>query len=175
MDQIYSAIGGTRGMTRNAKVIAAIIDDIRRIFQVINDHSRIVEKETGLTGPQLWALKIIADASPIKVSMLANRMYLHPATVVGILDRLEMKELVKRERSKEDRRVVEIVLTDNGSKLVINTSDVAQNLLVKGLEAIPSDNLMQIATGLEQVVSILGVQEAPPRLIRSSEVNLPNK
>lgn len=175
MDQIYSAIGGTRGMTRNAKVIAAIIDDIRRIFQVINDHSRIAEKETGLTGPQLWALKIIADASPIKVSMLANRMYLHPATVVGILDRLEMKELVKRERSKEDRRVVEIVLTDNGSKLVINTSDVAQNLLVKGLEAIPSDNLMQIATGLEQVVSILGVQEAPPRLIRSSEVNLPNK
>lgn len=162
-------------MTRNAKVIAAIIDDIRRIFQVINDHSRIAEKETGLTGPQLWALKIIADASPIKVSMLANRMYLHPATVVGILDRLEMKELVKRERSKEDRRVVEIVLTDNGSKLVINTSDVAQNLLVKGLEAIPSDNLMQIATGLEQVVSILGVQEAPPRLIRSSEVNLPNK
>jgi len=41
-------------------------------------------------------------------------MYLHPATVVGILDRLESRGLMKRMRSRDDRRVVNVQLTDDG-------------------------------------------------------------
>jgi len=53
----------------------------------------------------------------MKVSDLARRMYLHPATMVGLLDRLEAKELLKRTRSDKDRRVVFIDLTDQGREL----------------------------------------------------------
>jgi len=160
-------------MTGNAKMVADIIDNLRRVFQVINEQSKKIERETGLTGPQLWAIKLIAESAPIKVSILARRMYLHPATVVGILDRLEGHGLVTRTRSLEDRRVVEIELTDKGKILVAQSPVVAQGLLVKGLEPLPEEELRHITEGLEKLVTILGAQEIAPRLFFSPEPNLP--
>jgi DNA-binding MarR family transcriptional regulator len=121
----------------------------------------------------LWAIKVIAESAPIKVSELARRMYLHPATVVGILDRLEGRGMVSRTRSKEDRRVVEVDLTDAGKSLVTQAPEVAQGLLVQGLEHMPTDELLVIAAGLEKLVSIFGAQEFPPKLIFSPGFNLP--
>lgn len=154
-------------------LVAGIIDNLRRVFQVVNEQSKKAEHETGLTGPQLWAIKNIAESAPIKVSDLARKMYLHPATVVGIIDRLELRGLVERTRSTTDRRVVEIALTDLGKQKVAQSPEVAQGLLVKGLEALPDKKLSSISGGLEQLVKILGAQEIPPQLILSPEVNLP--
>ena len=148
---------------------------IRRIFQVVNEQSKKAERETGITGPQLWAIKVIGDLSPVRVSDLAKRMYLNPATVVGILDRLETQRLVKRERSKDDRRVVKVELTDDGKKLVTGSPRVAQGLLVAGLEVLSVMRLQEIASALEELVHILGAQKLPPQLILSSEVNVPNR
>src|SRR5664279_2746511 len=150
-------------MTETAGMVADIIDNLRRVFQVVNEQSKKVERETGLTGPQLWAIKIIAESAPIKVSDLARRMYLHPATVVGILDRLEGRGLVLRKRSQEDRRVVEIELTEQSKELVATAPEVAQGLLVKGLEPLPMEKLLHIADGLEEFVKILGAQKIPPQ------------
>lgn len=160
-------------MTKKSEEVADIIDNLRRVFQVVNEYSKIAEKDTGLTGPQLWAIKVIADTAPIRVSDLAKRMYLHPTTVVGILDRLENRELVFRKRSEEDRRVVEVDLTTEGKYLVEKAPEVAQGLLVKGLEIMPKDRLAYIADALDDLVKILGAQEMPPRLILSPEINIP--
>ncbi|MGA2151894.1 MAG: MarR family transcriptional regulator [Geobacteraceae bacterium] len=160
-------------MPIKSKLVADMIDNIRRVFQAVNEYSKKAERETGLTSPQLWAIKVIAESAPIKVSELARRMYLHPATVVGILDRLEGRELVLRTRSKEDRRVVEIDLTEQGRELLTNSPEVAQGLLVKGLETLPKEKLFQLDEGLKSLVKILGAQKIPPKLLLSPEVNLP--
>ncbi|GAM11862.1 putative HTH-type transcriptional regulator YusO [Geobacter sp. OR-1] len=154
------------------KIVAETIDDLRRIFQAVTDFSRQAERITGLTGSQLWAVKVIAESKSIKVSDLAKRMYLHPTTVVGILDRLEAQELVQRSRSKTDRRVVDVALTASGEKLVATSPDVAQGMLVTGLEKITDDKLVRIHEGMAEFVKILGMEEAPPRLILSNEVNI---
>jgi len=143
------------------KAVAEIIDNLRRVFQVVNEFSKIAEKDTGLTGPQLWAIKVIADSAPIRVSALARRMYLHPTTVVGILDRLERRDLVFRTRSTEDRRVVEVDLTTQGKQLVEEAPEVAQGLLVKGLEVMPSSRLKYIADALDDLVRFLEQKKCP--------------
>jgi DNA-binding MarR family transcriptional regulator len=102
-------------------------------------------------------------------------MYLHPATMVGLVDRLEAKGLLKRNRSDKDRRVVYIDLTDQGRELEIKSPEVVQNLLVKGLEALTGQKLKVISDGLEEVVSILGAQNVTPQLIMSTEVNAPKR
>ena len=161
-------------MTEKSGQVATIIDNIRRVFQVVNEHSKRAERETGLTGPQLWAIKTISQQAPIMVSDLARHMYLHPATVVGILDRLEARGLVLRVRSTEDRRVVRVELTEQGEALVQRSPEVAQGLLVEGLESLPMKRLSSIAGALDQLVGILGAQDIPPQLILSPEVNAPN-
>ena len=67
-------------MSDKSQVVSNIIDNIRRVFQVVNEQSKRAERETGITGPQLWAIKTISQESPIMVSELAHRMYLHPAS-----------------------------------------------------------------------------------------------
>ena len=68
-------------------------------------------------------------------------MYLHPATVVGILDRLEKQGLAARVRSTEDRRVVKVELTRQGQYLVKKAPEVAQGLLVSKLKKLASTKL----------------------------------
>jgi len=162
-------------MSKKSDVVAEIMDNLRRVFQVVNEQSKKAEHATGLTGPQLWAIKIIAQEAPIMVSAIAKRMYLHPPTVVGILDRLEKQGLVVRIRSTKDRRVVKVELTRQGQALVKKAPEVAQGLLVTGLEKLSFNKLKNIARTLDQMAEILGAQNIPPQLFLSSEVDKPDK
>ncbi|MGB5217444.1 MAG: MarR family transcriptional regulator [Smithella sp.] len=161
-------------MSKKSPIISNIIDNLRRVFQILNEQSKKIKRETGLTGPQLWAIKTINENSPVKVSDLANKLYLHPTTVIGIIDRLEKQNLVKRRRSKNDRRVVWIELTSKGNNLVKSAPEVAQGLLVEGLKEISTNNLIEIDRSMKLLVKIFGAQKTPPRLILSTEVNVPD-
>lgn len=150
-------------MKKKADDIQAVVDNLRRVFQAINEYSKNAEKKTGLTGPQLWAIKLLANESPLKVSELARRMFLTPATVVGILDRLETKGLVTRTRSKEDRRVVDIDLTGVGKDLIAKAPEVAQVMLVKGLDDLTDEQFSNVEEGMKQMVRILGAEHILPQ------------
>jgi DNA-binding MarR family transcriptional regulator len=160
-------------MSTKPDTVSEILDNLRRVFQVVNGQSKKAERETGLTGPQLWAIRTISQGAPIMVSEVARQMYLHPATVVGILDRLEKQNFVTRVRSMKDRRVVRVELTAKGDALVKKAPEVAQGLLVAGLEKLPLKRLENIAEGLDQLVVLLGDQGIPHQLILSQEVNKP--
>lgn len=154
-------------------IIASTVDNLRRVVQVINEYSKKAEYATGLTGPQLWAIKIIAENSSICVSELAGKMYLHAATVIGILDRLEDRGLITRLRSRNDRRFVVVELSEQGKKMLKKSPQVAQGLIVKGFERLPLPMLANVSEGLEKMVELLGASEVPPRLMLSQEVNVP--
>jgi DNA-binding MarR family transcriptional regulator len=68
---------------------------------------------------------------------------------------------------------VTVDLSDQGKALVRRAPEVAQGLLVAGLEQLPPEKRKVIAEGLRHLVDILGVQEIPPKLIRSPEFNKP--
>ena len=143
--------------------IPEVIDNLRRIFHAINDYSRAAVRDTELTGPQLWALTILSKAAPLRVSDLAREMFLRPATVVGIVDRLEVKGLVTRTRSREDRRAVDLDLTGAGRELVEKAPEVAQVLLVEGLTALSEQQFDTVVEGMQQMVRILGAEGLTPQ------------
>lgn len=160
-------------MTDKDMIIAEIVDDLRRIFQAVHSYTRRAKKASGLTGPQLWAIKMIADLEVVRVSDLSKKMYLHPATVIGILDRLARLGLIKKNRSRKDRRVVHVTLTAKGEKIVKQSPEVAQGMIVSGLEALSIQKLGKICDGMKEMVRILQAQELPPKLLLSTEVNIP--
>lgn len=71
--------------------------------------------------------------------------------------------------------MVRVELTGQGRTLVKKAPEVAQGLLVTGLERLTAKELKSIAAGLDHLVEILGAQKIPPKLIRSPEVNKPVK
>ncbi len=151
-------------LRRNSSIIMdETANNLRRLFQVVNKQSKHEALESGLTGPQLWALKALSEetAHSVTVSMLADQMYVNTSTVVRILDVLEEKSFVQRVRSLHDRRLVHVSLTPNGRSIINRAPDVGQNMLMKGLKMLSENKLNNIANGLSQLVNILDSEDFP--------------
>ena len=77
-----------------------------------------VGAQVALKDVDLDCLDLIARHGPLSASELARRAGLHPATLTGILDRLERGGWVARDRHPSDRRAVAIrPLPDRGGEL----------------------------------------------------------
>jgi len=162
-------------MQNKNDLISNIMDNIRRVFQIVNEQSQRIKQETGLTGPQLWAIRVIHEHGPINISDIARRVYLHPTTVLGIVDRLEARGLVSRNRSKDDRRVIWVELTQDGKDLVQSAPEVVQGLLGARLAGVAFNDLAEIDEGIGHLVKIFGVQEIPPKPMLSLEMKKTNR
>lgn len=88
--------------------------EVRQLIQTLN-LSRF--KQEGLTATQFTVINVLNPAGPTTVAALAERLNVHPATVVRTLDGLEARKLVSRSRNAEDRREVHVVLTARGLNL----------------------------------------------------------
>lgn len=75
----------------------------------------------GLTPPQFYVLATIGYAGGLPFGEIGAKMMVTVSNLTGIVDRLEEKKLVVRQRDAHDRRVVHVVLTDKGVKLYKST------------------------------------------------------
>jgi len=134
-----------------------IFRSLRRIMRAVDVYSHKLSAEYKITSPQLLCLQTLYDDGPLTMSALAKLVQLSPSTVVGILDRLELKGLVVRERSTQDRRIVLGHITDSGRELVDTVPSLLQNRLAAGLSRLEERELIVIAQSLERIVSLLEV------------------
>lgn len=72
-------------------------------LSLLNHH---VGAQVELKEVDLFCLELIATHAPLTPSALSRRSGLHPATMTGILDRLEKGGWIARERDPADRRAV---------------------------------------------------------------------
>ncbi len=71
----------------------------------------------GVTPVQYMVLKCLWDENGVTVKQLADRLQLDSSTITGILDRLEIKGMIKRKPDPNDRRALSVVLTPKGKAL----------------------------------------------------------
>jgi len=91
-----------------------ILISLRRIMRATDLYSQKLAKESGLTAPQLLLMQGIEKEGNPSTSTLARHIVVSQATVTRIIDRLERSGMVKRDRSSEDKRIVNVSLTDLG-------------------------------------------------------------
>jgi DNA-binding MarR family transcriptional regulator len=119
--------------------------------------------EYGLTGPQLTILKLLESFEDLSLSTLSERIRAQNSTVTGIVDRMEREGLVRRERSKTDRRVVHIRLCEKGARLAreiqVEPMEIFRGALLS-LSATDQRDLLRILTKLQkQVVARVAAAE----------------
>jgi DNA-binding MarR family transcriptional regulator len=86
--------------------------------QEIKNYAEKLLKPYDLTLEQLHLLKHLSSGSGISQRELGQFVNKTPANITRILDRLELKNLVIRRSSPEDRRASQVYLTDQGQALV---------------------------------------------------------
>lgn len=143
-----------------------VLRSLRRIVRAIDLHSRQLESQFGLTGPQLVCLRVIAQEGPLQPSELARRVDLSQGTVSGIVDRLARRQYVSRRRGTKDRRRVTLSVLPAGRDLLDDAPSPLQTRFAERLAALPAENQAVIATMLEQIVGMMDAEdlEAAPVL-----------
>lgn len=149
-----------------------ILRGIRRIIRSIDQHSRWLAARHGVTVPQLVCLKSLIEGGTLTVKELADRVYLSPSTVVGIIDRLEARDYARRERGKQDRRQVLVHATDAGRELVENSPSSLQGNLLAALEKLPELERATLALSVERIVELLEIKQVPAAPILATNPDL---
>ena len=91
---------------RRRRLNTSIKESLRELSIQLSLLNHQVGARAGLNDVDLDCLDLVARHGPLSPSALAERAALHPATVTGILDRLERGGWVARERDPSDRRAV---------------------------------------------------------------------
>ena len=138
--------------------ISEIMQSLRRIIRTIQDYYQEVFNKYGITGPQLWALKTIYQEGSLTQGELSQMMYLHPSTITGVIDRLGKKGYVLRDRNQQDRRVVKVMLTPMGKKLVKKAPNPVQGKMIYGLRKLNKKEIQLIYHSMQKLVEIMEAQ-----------------
>ncbi len=136
-----------------------VLKSLRRIIRALDLYSRKLKDRYGLTVPQLVCLSAIAKDGPMSSIELSQQVQLSPSTVVGILDRLQKMELIKRERNATDRRLVMLSLTERGTKVVSGAPSPLQDDMTRALKNLPDSEQEVIARSLARVVDLMQAQD----------------
>ena len=93
----------------SGELISSLLIDLQRLFK-----NEVTFKDISYS--QILALISISD-SGVEMSTLSWDLALDNSTVTRLVNRLEKKNLVIREKSKEDKRLVKVCLTKEGEAL----------------------------------------------------------
>ena len=154
-----------------------ILRSIRRIVQSATLHSKRMYRDSGLTVPQILCLRAIAAAKSVEVTpaQIARQVQLSPATVTGILDRLERYGLIIRERLTKDRRKVGLRLTELGHERLAKLPTPLQERFLKRLDHLDINERRRLLDALQQIVDMMEATsiDASPILATGDVKKLP--
>lgn len=142
-------------------LVTEVLDDFRRIVQVLRSSSRSVEQRVGLSGAQLFVLKTLSVGRPLSLNELAARTRTHQSTVSVVVKRLVARKLVRRAVSSLDARRIVLSLTATGRATLERAPLAAQEDLIAGLQRMPLGDRRALARCMRHLVGAMGLDDQP--------------
>jgi len=131
----------------------------------LGQHAEQVLKSHGLTGTQYNVLRILRGAGQtgLPCRSISDRMISHDPDMTRLLDRMEKREWITRERQKDDRRVVKARITPQGLEILKNLDQPVHDMHKQQFRHMS-------ATKLKQLAELLGEcqKSAPNQLSEAS-------
>jgi len=158
---------------KNEALINEIASRVRKLRRsVYHDYIR-TSRQFGLTETQSDVLRTLLVYGPMSSADLSRNLYVTPANITGVIDRLENKGLVERIRQQADRRVALITLTEKGEDLSEQLPDPIENKLVSGLKHLTPEQMQALGEAMKRIIDLIdadGIDEGP--LKADSELNV---
>ena len=96
-------------------------------------------------------LMLLRFNGPLTMSRLADLLDVSVASATGIVDRMEKKGVIERKRSDEDRRVVEVHVSEQGEQVFVAMQAERQAHMARMLSGVSDQDLNALLTGLRAV------------------------
>jgi DNA-binding MarR family transcriptional regulator len=129
---------------------------IARIRKALRGEFEAQAAEMDITASQLQVLHRLWEGDGILTSALTRDICSDGGTITGLLDRLEAKGLIRRERSVEDRRAVQVFLTPAGGALEEPLMGILTAINEQALEGFRAEERSQLVGALKRIGANLG-------------------
>lgn len=136
-----------------------VLISLRRIMRAADLYSRRLSKEFGLTAPQLLILQAIESRGEMTMGEIATEVSLSQATVTTILDRLEKRELLVRQRGETDKRRVYAHLTEAGARVIKEAPTPLQEEFTQRFSKLEDWEQSLILSSLQRVASMMNAED----------------
>ncbi len=123
----------------------------RAVASIVGQADRRLEAH-GLTNAQWGPLLVLQKAGPLPVAELARRLFIDAGAMTRMLDRLERKQLCRRVRSTDDRRVVQVELTPQGAAAITEVPAVLVEVLNAHLAGFSKTEWLALKGYLQRLV-----------------------
>ncbi|MDG1023625.1 MAG: MarR family transcriptional regulator [Flavobacteriaceae bacterium] len=160
-------------MTREDKYSKLMIS-IRKIVRAVNLESKRIEKNFGLSIPQLLTLKFLKESPDFKSTMkdLKSHLSLNASTVTGIISRLELKGFIARLPSPNDKRSTPVVLTSKGHTLVNTTDESLHERMSKNSNLIQDTEFDKLLLSFETIIHLFDIDDIDASPIISGQTEI---
>lgn len=138
-----------------------IIIKMRQIVRSINLESKKIQKQYGVSIPQVLCLNFIKESANYQSTQreIRNYLNLNASTITGIINRLEKKGLIARLPKLGDKRVSNIALTADGQRLLEKLPPLLQDKLTAQLNELPYEKVSRIENALNDLIDLLNIKE----------------
>ncbi len=113
----------------------------------------LIKNDINLTPEQYLVMDILWDAETLSQQAIADIIQKDKNSVTKFIDSLEKKGLVYRAVNKNDRRVNNIIVSEEGMKLKDKTTEVAVNMMRNVLKDIKEEDLIAFDKVMNQIKS----------------------
>lgn len=134
---------------------------MRRIISLVGQGIEREMEPTGLTNAQWMPLLKLSMGLASTVAELARESDLDAGSMTRLLDRLEAKQLVRRVRSCDDRRVVNIELTDAGRTAAKEIPKILCRIQNAHLAGFSVDEVQALTGYLRRILDTAHTLQAP--------------
>ncbi|MEM0015704.1 MAG: MarR family transcriptional regulator [Saccharolobus sp.] len=119
-------------------------DLIIGLTRKVNKEADKALEQIGLSYFEFKVMCALDEEGKVPMSRVAEKYMLTKAGLTSIIDRLEEKELVRRVRSEEDRRVIYVELTDKGKEKLHEGRKIFQDVLVIFMKKISENEIAEL-------------------------------
>lgn len=146
---------------------------LRQITRAIDLHSRKIQKQSGLTTSQLLVLEAIQKLDVPTPKAIAQEIVLSQATVTSLIDRLEKRGLVKRQKSDTDKRSVWVGLTEEGAGKLSDAPDILQTEFLQKYRTLEPWERQMLIAALSRIAGMMNAEDldASP-ILTSGEIRI---
>ncbi|WP_233355915.1 MarR family winged helix-turn-helix transcriptional regulator [Henriciella aquimarina] len=132
---------------------------LRRILKATANNVKAVAHQTGLTASQLLVLQVLKTRGETLTGDLAKAVDLKQATISILLDKLQDRGFVERERGEADRRRVWVRITDSGARTLEGAPDLLQETFRSRFRNLADWEQASLVAALLRLVSLLDAEE----------------
>lgn len=146
---------------------------MRQVIRATDLHSKKLIRDFGLTTPQILVLRAADNQKLVTIRMISDSVSLSQATVTTILNRLEQRNLVSRERSGADKRAVQVRLTETGRRVLADAPDLLHESFIRKFTALEAWEQTMLLASMQRIAKLMEAErlDAAPLL----DVGAPDK